>query len=566
MRAAGDRGETTDSSHARAVPSARDVYRDQLGAALTAILGVFIFFFHLGAYGLWEPDEARYAEIAREMLVLRDLIVPQLDFVPYIEKPPLLYWLTALSMQLFGVNEFAARFVNAAAALAGLLAIYSFALRAYDRRHALCAAIILATSALYALMAQVLTTDMLLTTTVTVALFAFFLHWRDGGRWCWFAYVAMGLAVLTKGPIGIAIPVATVTLFLTLERDWRGALRRFHVVTGFALTTAIVAPWFIAIALRQPDFVRFYFIGEHLQRFFEAGYSHGQPFYYYGPVLIGGAMPWSLVAFFVPWRSLQPDPARRFCLIATATIVFIFSAANAKLIPYILPAMPPVAVLLADGILTLAIRSRRLAVCGPLLSLVGLGIIAAAAFADRFASANPAMVQPELYAAGAIMLATGLAIFAFFSRQQFVAGMLAIAIGSIAVLTVASYGRLRMESARSYAALARAIAVRAPDAQLICYPRYIQSLPFYTRRRVILIGPRTELDYGSSHAPDAPAFFFSRSADLLRLWSSNPPPLLIIDRWALPPLLNRLGRYQVIASDTKKLAIMRAPSSASVAR
>jgi 4-amino-4-deoxy-L-arabinose transferase-like glycosyltransferase len=411
---------------------------------------------------------------------------------------------------------------------------------------------------------------MLLTATITVALFAFFLHWREGGRRCWIAYLAMGFAVLTKGPIGVVIPLTAVVLFLTYERELPGAIRRFRLVPGSVLTTAIAAPWFIAISLRQPDFFHFYFVGEHLQRFFDGRYSHGQPFYYYVPIILGGALPWTLVAIFIPWRSLQPDPARRFCLIAAAAIIAIFSAAGAKLIPYILPAMPPLAIVIADGLLGListrdgatgdrrTLRaSRRLAACGPLLGLAGLGVVGAAAFAGRFASANPAKVEPELYAAGTIMLLTGVISYILFSRQRLFAGLGAIAMGSSAILIVASYGRIRIESARSYAHLAREIARRAPDAPLICYPRYIQSLPFYTGRRVILIGAKTELDYGSTHAPDGAAFFFSRHADLLRLWNATPAPLLILDRGALPPLQSSLGAYLVVAEDAKKIAIMR---------
>ena len=137
--------------------------------------------FHLGSFGLWEPDEARYAEIAREMLQSGNMLVPHLNYVAYVEKPPLLYWLTTLSFWIFGVSEFAARLPVALSAIAGILATYLFALRAFGRRHAILAAAILATTPLYALMAQVLTTDMTLTALVTIATFA--LYSALAGRW-----------------------------------------------------------------------------------------------------------------------------------------------------------------------------------------------------------------------------------------------------------------------------------------------------------------------------------------------------------------------------------------------
>src|SRR5208282_2202366 len=170
------------------------------GCAAVGLLALLVFFFHLGRYGLWEPDEARYAEIAREMLRTGSFVVPHLNYVPYIEKPPLLYWMTSLAFHCLGANEFAARLVPALSALGGVIATYWFGRRAFDHRRGLLAAAILTTSPLYAVMAQVLTTDMLLTVLLSIAFFSLFLQWREGGRWWLATYTAAALAVLTKGP------------------------------------------------------------------------------------------------------------------------------------------------------------------------------------------------------------------------------------------------------------------------------------------------------------------------------------------------------------------------------
>src|SRR5260370_3634434 len=134
----------------------------------------------------------------------------------------------ALSFQLFGVSEFAARLPIAMSAIAGVVATYFFVLRAFGRRHAFLAGAILATTPLYAVMAQVITTDMMLTALVTIATFAFYLHWKEGGRWCWIAYVAMGLAVMTKGPVVAALPILTSLIFLGWNRELVCSIRRFH--------------------------------------------------------------------------------------------------------------------------------------------------------------------------------------------------------------------------------------------------------------------------------------------------------------------------------------------------
>jgi 4-amino-4-deoxy-L-arabinose transferase-like glycosyltransferase len=533
-----------------------------------AALAGGLFFFHLGTYGLWEPDEARYAEIAREMLASGNFIVPHLNYVPYIEKPPLLYWLTACSMGGLGINEFGARFANAAAALLGVLATWVFAFRTFDYRRATLAGALLACSALYAIMAQVLTTDMLLTAAMTVAMFALFLQWHEGGRWWWLGYLALGLAVLTKGPVGAGIPLLAGAIFLWAEGEGWGVMTRCHLLAGLMLAAAVSLLWFVAIAIRQPDFVNFYFVGEHLRRFMQTGYSHGEPIYYYLPVIAGGFLPWSLAVPLVPWNSLEPNPARRFCVIAAATVLVLFSLANAKLVPYILPAFPFLAVMTADGLMAFSDARweaqsnrgrdpRRIAAVMALLVIAGLAAIAVASKANRFASPYPLMVRPALYAGGTAVTLCASVGFAAFWARRYQAGVVLLLAAAAATIVSVSYGRIMAEPTRSYAGLARTIERLAPDARLICYPRYIQSLPFYCGRRVILVGAKTELAYGARHSPDASEFFFTHREELLRLWKEPQATVLVIDRAALGQLQSSLGRYKVVASDSKKLALTR---------
>ena len=535
-----------------------------IAARFAGVMGLaaFLFFFHLGTYGLWEPDEARYAEIAREMLASRNFVVPHLNYVPYIEKPPLLYWLTTLALGLMGVNEFAARFVNAFAALYGVAATCWFAARTRDAWRGIVAGAVLSTSAIYALMAQVLTTDMLLTALMATTLYALFLHWREGGRWCWLVYVAMGLAALTKGPVGIAIPIVVMTIFLWHSGELRGAIRRFHVIPGAIVTAVIAVPWFVAITIREPGFFDFYFIGEHFRRFFDANYSHDQPIYYYLPIILGGLAPWTLTVPFIPWRRLAPDPVRRFCMIAGGTVFVLFSLSSAKLVPYILPAIPPIAIVIADGIVTLiegrvTADLRRLAALGPLLGIAGAVAIGVAVRAAEFRAPYPMMIRPALDITGAIFLIGGLGCFIAFRTRRGTIGLAVFILTAAAALVVVSYGRLMAEPVRSYATLARTIERLQPDARLVCYPRYVQSLPFYTRRRVIIVGARTELTFGSEHDPDAAQYFFIRRADLLKLWNDPRPTVFVVDRFILNQLQRLIGPYTVIASDPKKVAIMR---------
>jgi 4-amino-4-deoxy-L-arabinose transferase-like glycosyltransferase len=423
-------------------------------------------------------------------------------------------------------------------------------------------------------MAQVLTTDMLLTAAITIAMFAFFLQWRDGGHWWWLCYFAMGLAVLTKGPVGVVLPLLTAAIFIWHEGQWRNAVSRFHLIAGLMITAAVSLPWFVAVTIREPGFFDFYFVGEHLRRFLEPRYSHGEAFYYYIPVMLGGFLPWSLTALFIPWRSLEFNPARCFCLIEAATVFILFSLASAKLVPYILPAFPFAAIASADGLMAFAEDNRgfgrssafhtktagrpdprRLTLMTVLLVVAGLGVLAVAAEAGRFKSPYPVIVRPVLYVSGATVMVWALACTAAFWSRRLGSGLTLLIGGAAATLMIMSYGRIRAETTRSYAALARSIEQFAPHARLICYPRYIESLPFYCRRRVVLVGAKTELAYGAEHAPDGSAFFFTRVDDLLRLWKEPQASVLVIDRGAMGQIQGLLGGYRVIASDSRKLVL-----------
>ncbi len=525
-----------------------------------------LFFFHLGSYGLWEPDEARYAEIAREMLLSRNYLMPHLNYVLYLEKPPLLYWLTALCFKVIGQSEFAARIVPALSAMLGVIATYFFALRTFGHRRTILAGALLATAPLYAVMAQVLTTDMLLTALTTVALFAFFLALRRDSRWRWVFYAAMGLGVLAKGPVAIVVPVLAALVFLWWQAEL-AAIARLRPLSGFLLTIAIAAPWFAALSIREPDFVSFYFFGEHLRRFFEPAFSHGGPIYFYVPVLIGALIPWSIVTAAMPWRMSANAEARNFCLIAAATTFVLFSLASGKLIPYILPALPPLAVAIADAVVGCAeaatdrdtgLKYRlRLSLAAATLAILGGAALATALLAPRLESPYALAVLPALIGAGVIMLA-GAALAAIClgaARAQLAVAVIVLTMAG--GMLAASFARIEAEPLRSYAALSREVASKAPGATLICYHRYVQSLAFYATRRVVLVGSPSELRYGRDHAADSAGYFLSTDDDLMRLWSAPGTKVLVLDEPDLERLRPRLGGFVVIASESKKRAILR---------
>ena len=270
LRARPDHVETNPT---QAIPT--DTSRAWRDALLLAVLLAVFFGFELGGRALWHPDEGRYSEIPRAMVASGDYVTPRLNGVKYFEKPALFYWMQAGSIKLFGVNEWALRLWPALLALAGCLAVYGAGRKLFGRRAGLIAAIVLATSPLYYLLARIITLDMAVSVLLTGALLSFLLGVREPpGRtrslYLYAFYALCAAATLTKGLIGIVIPAMVIGAWIVLLWDWR-LLRAIHLPTGLLLFFVLAAPWHVLAARANPEFAQFYFIHEHFQRYLTTG-------------------------------------------------------------------------------------------------------------------------------------------------------------------------------------------------------------------------------------------------------------------------------------------------------
>lgn len=343
------------------------------------------------------PDEGRYAGVAWEMLRSGSHAVPLLDGMPYFHKPPLYYWLTELGFTLFGVNEWAARLPSWLAAWAALAGLYAFVRQYRDAATATIAVVILATLPFYFGGAQFANTDMLVAGLIALSILAgadTVLRAEAGQpfRMMSLAAAAMaGLAVLAKGLIGLLLPGAVLCLWMMATRRWRGfaALCWPPALVLFAL---VAIPWFWLMQQRFPGFFDYFFIHQHFERFTQSGFNNRQPFWFYVPVGIGLLLPWVLWAGGVlrreHWRCADEAGLRSLMVIWAAVILVFFSFPSSKLIGYILPAMPPLAALLAEGIS----KSVRVAPSGrarQLLRLCTLGSALACVALTCIAALNP---------------------------------------------------------------------------------------------------------------------------------------------------------------------------------
>ena len=339
----------------------------KLFALLALIVLGALYLGEIHGYPLQDPDEGRYAEIPREMIASGDWITPKLNYVVYFEKPPLLYWLVALSFNAFGLSDTAARVVPAVAGILTVVLTFLLGQHLLGRRAALLSAGILATSPIFFVLAQALTIDVVLTFFMTATMASFYrAHLADKKRgWVALVAVSAALGVLAKGPVALVLPGLVALVFLLWRRDWAtlGALVRPLPIALFAL---IVVPWFVAVAQANPDFLHFFFVREHLERF-TANVGHPEGPFFYIPVLLLGPLPWTAVAIGLACtregrRAFTeiPREARSYLLLWSGLIIAFFTLASSKLATYILPALPPLA-LVAGSWLDRALEREDLA-------------------------------------------------------------------------------------------------------------------------------------------------------------------------------------------------------------
>lgn len=327
------------------------------------LLPVAILFWNLGYAAFWNPDEGRYVAASYEMATpfsgASDWLIPHLNTVPRLNKPPLIYWAIASSFHIFGVSEWSARLVPALASLLVLALIGSWGARVWGWRTGWTAAMVWASGIGVVAMGRTANTDMLLCAAVALAMFGIFWATELTGKKRLLmgavAGVGLAMALLTKGPVGVALPLLFAAIYLTVIGGWKrapwGAL-------GLAVGVAVLVgvPWFLAVEAQRPGFLHTFILEENLGRFSgKEGYHEKTPIYYYLPVVLIGFMPWSglLLPALGVWnrRNLDEGAARQmraqmFLTVWALVLISFFSVSGTKLISYALPAFPAFSLLI----------------------------------------------------------------------------------------------------------------------------------------------------------------------------------------------------------------------------
>lgn len=317
--------------------------------ALGLFLGVSCFGL-LGKHGLIEPDEGRYAEMAREMLTGGNWLVPTLHGSAHPQKPPLIYWSTALAMSCFGHTEWAARLPSAFAALGTAWLTYTIGRRLFGMRAGIAAMVLLLTSLQFFVLTRMLTPDMPLTFWITAAMAAF-IRWAEASgpgarRWLWAFFAAMGMGFLTKGPMAIVVPVSAA-LTWQLARRRQGAPVRIPWALGIAMTLAIGLSWFVVVTVREPRLFYFFVHDELFARVATTHHGRYQSPFFFIPVLLIGLLPWTLLLpSLIRWQVAERRqhgglaPAWWLLIGWIAWPFLLLSLSGSKLMTYVLPLYP----------------------------------------------------------------------------------------------------------------------------------------------------------------------------------------------------------------------------------
>ena len=307
------------------------------------------------------PDEGRYGEVGRWMLVSGDWLTPRLNGLPFFHKPPLLYWLEATSLALFGVNEFALRLVPALHVGLMLMGLYLAARAIGGERLAQRAVLMLGSSLGFLIGGQYANHDMLVACWIGLAIWCFALAFLAGDQpalgLARLGFVACALGVLSKGLIGLALPGLVLLLWLAATRQLRKLLH-LPWLSGLGLLAALVLPWFVLVEQQYPGLLDYMVVQQQFRRYTGSSFNNPQPWWFYLQALAVLFFPWLLFALAAGRQPPGGAPAAAppvaqalwlLCWIWLVVVVLFFSVPGSKLVGYVLPVLPPLAVLAALG-------------------------------------------------------------------------------------------------------------------------------------------------------------------------------------------------------------------------
>ena len=536
----------------------------------------------LGWRHLIPSDEGRYAEIAREMLVSGNWIVPRYNGYLYFEKPPLQMWANALTFQLFGLGEWQARLWTGLTSFFSILLVGFTVYRIWGIRAGTISALVLASSPLWIIGGHFNSLDMGIAFFMSAALCTLILalhapeESREEKRWMLTCWAMMALSVLSKGLIGIVLPGFVLIVYSITGRDWH-SWKRMHWLLGIFLFFLITAPWFVLIAQQHPSFLNFFFIHEHFERFTTNEHQRSAPWFFFIPLLLVGVIPWILHlprAVLIGFNSRQ-DLSNSFkplwlCLTWVVCITVFFSLSNSKLPGYIFPVIPALAILMGYSIWLLLENKHQLNPVGMTiwtaqLILFGLIFLIGLFFVPKIALTGE-IYEAQGYAMYAkfigISLGIGLVgcLLAWINRQNAIKSILIFSSTMILVALTAGTGHESVGRLLSGFDLAQKAKPLIQKIDPLYGVRILDhTVPFYLEHPLIMVEFKDELAFGISQEPEK---WIPTLEEWMALWIANPNKreFALMTPHVYQELLQKKLPMEVVAEDPLRIIISKPTS------
>jgi 4-amino-4-deoxy-L-arabinose transferase-like glycosyltransferase len=516
---------------------------------LLLLLMSIVFFYRLGSYPLFDLDEPRYAEAAREMLERGNWVTPYFNYELRFDKPVFFYWLIAMAYQWFGLSEFSARFFSAVTGSATVLMVYGFGRHWISRQYGLISALILATSVMFIGISRMSITDMTLTCWMTATTLGLFMAAQKNLRWWLAAGFFAGLGILTKGPVAIVVPGAIFTLYTLLTGNFKRCLLNRWLPLALLICLGIALPWYIlAYQENGQKFLDALFL-HNVTRYSDVVSGHKQPFYFYAVVLLAGFFPWvtflpaavhQLLSLAKSHKAQVASQNTNYLLPLYAAIwaVFIFlffSAGNTKLLTYILPLFPALALWVASVFTEKAVKSEADAYKNtswrwltiPAWVLVGITCIGGLVFStqmDKLMPREAAGVQANGYniAAVAILITGFIATTWQLNRKKAISAVISLVMTMSLLVTVALQGIVPNVSKAAQGVMMGYLQ-KIGNNPVVLYEIQRPSLTFYGKRRVPRFVEEQAPELLAELHKNKQTFIITKAAFVPQLRSLLPP-------------------------------------------
>lgn len=471
-----------------------------LDMSLLLFLLILFYTFKLGSYPLFTPDEGRYSEVAREMVATGDYITPRVNGVAFLDKPIFFYWLQALAIHLFGLKEWALRFFPILIGIFGILMTYASGRYLFDRRTGLVSAIILATSPLFFGGAHYANLDLEVAVFISAALLFFLCAIQPHNRFrrplLLAAYGFSAVAVLTKGLIGIAFPIIIVGAWMFVLRRW-DLFKKIQLNKGLLLFLLLVLPWYLLVQKANPNFFHYFFVTQQVSRFLSDGeFNNKTPFWFYVPIIIVGFFPWTIFLIQSVNKHLVSIYTQRakhqkelFLLLWAITLLIFFSIPHSKMVSYILPIFPPLALLVGNYLSETWEQQTGVQYQGALHFFIITLLMAVFLMALPYYHWIDLSPQFQPFLTTLTLIVLGSALFSlFFARKTSTLPLFLICmVCSTLFLITLMVGAVHLNQNTAKPLIANLKSMLKPGDEVATYFKYYHDVPLYLERSVAIV-------------------------------------------------------------------------------